>query len=446
MASADISAIDHENKELPAWLAQHLTIDWDSDDIDALLTSIDSSQSPQPPAFPHLPAELLLLILEHVPVAHILDWRLVCRGFRDAIDGPIMYHQLQRLQLIGYLGSKTSSPHMMALQHYDYEQLHLMPTRLQSMDDITECLPDVPQYTKPLWANTHSVFKMRSAWFAKHKGLNVLVSKSSLLSQISLCRTDQAYGTLTWAIKLDTAVLDLDLPLEPHRRHFDFDVDMNTRTLRVEWQPMLFRFLKTERALRLLMDKKHGSSSTFGHAEDCLRAIRRQGLHAALDMDSKIDRHIKWSLRLLRPLWGIGGHRDPSTLDPVESDAVRILLLLRREASLSDHQIKHLWQLASDYKAMLKSMDKLSKSLRDFKRQLLIPGQSSVHEMEIRPHDKLPLNPIAWSDELLADVETRVRKWKATKGLIEQMQALVVTSQETLAVPEDAFDVMDSEF
>ncbi|KAJ4372594.1 hypothetical protein N0V86_007956 [Didymella sp. IMI 355093] len=255
-----------------------------------------------------------------------------------------------------------------------------------------------------------------------------------------------AYGTLTWAIKLDTAVLDLDLPLEPHRRHFDFDVDMNTRTLRVEWQPMLFRFLKTERALRLLMDKKYGSSFTFGHAEDCLRAVRRQGLHAALDMDSKIDRHIKWSLRLLRPLWGIGGHREPSTLDPVESDAVRILLLLRREASLSDRQIKHLWQLASDYKAMLKSMDTLSRSLRDFKRQLLMPGQSSVHEMEIRPHDKLPLNPIAWSDELLADVETRVQRWKATKELIEQMQALVVTSQETLAVPEDAFDIMDYEF
>jgi hypothetical protein len=442
MASADV---DDDLSDLPVWLTDHLTIDWNSDDVDALITSIDASQSPQQSALPHLPAELLLLILEHVPVAYTLDWRLICRGFRDAIDGPILYHQLQRLQLIGYLGPKAG-PHLTALQHHDYEQLHLVPTRLQSMENGTPSSGDVQQKSNPPWANRHSMFRMRYSWFAKHKARSVLIPNSSLLSPLSLCRTDQAYGTLTWVIKLDTAVLDLDLPLEPHRRRFDVDVDMKTWTIRVEWKPMLFRFLKTERAFRLLMDKERDSKFTFSHAEDCLRAIRRQALHAALDPDSKIDRHIKWSLRLLRPLWGISGFRDPSTLDPVEADAINVLLLMRREASLSEWQIKHLWQLASDYKAMLKTMDKLSKSLKDLKCQLMMPGHSSVHEMFFDPHSALPLNPIAWSDKLLADVETHVQRWKATRGLVTQMQQLMVTSQEALAVPEDAFDVPDSDF
>ena len=441
MASADV---DDDPSELPAWLTDHLTIDWDSNDVDALLTSIDASQSPQSHALPHLPAELLLLILEYVPVAHLLEWRLVCRGFRDAIDGPILYHQLQRLQLIGYLGPR-SLPDMRVLGHHEYEKLYLMPTRIHSMDDEPS-LPDAQQDSKPPWAITHARFKMRYSWFAAHKALNVPRSKSTLLSQISLCRTDQAYGTLTWMIKLDTAVLDLDLPLEPHRRHFDFDVDMKTYTIRVQWKAMLFRFLRTERALRLLMDKKQDSAFSFSHTEDCLRYVRRQGLQAALDMDSKVDRHIKWSLRLLRPLWGIGGHRDPSTLDPAETDAVRVLLLLRREASLSTSQIRHLYQLAKDYNAMVKFVDSLAQSFENLKQQLIMPRHSSVHEIDVGSHSQLPVNPISWSDELRVDVGSRVQKWKATRGLIEQMQALMVTSHEALALPDDAFDVPDSDF
>lgn len=444
MTSADIRDDSLENSELPTWLAEHVNVDWDSDDVEALLTSIDSSQNSQAPAFPHLPAELLLVILEHVPHAHTLDWRLVCRGFRDAIDGPILFRQLRRLQLIGYLGPR-SLPGLRVLNHDAYEKLHLMPTRFTSMDG-TPSLLGTQQRPSPPWASTHAVFQMQHAWFAAYKALNVPRSKSSMLSQISLCRTDQAYGTLTWIVKLDTAVLDLDLPLEPHRRHFDFEVDLKTRTLRVEWKEMMLRFLRTERALRLLMDKKQDSAFTFSHAEDCLRFTRRQGLQAALDMDSKVDRHIKWSLRLLRPLWGIGGHRDPSTLDPAEADAVRVLLFLRREASLSTSQIRHLHHLAREYSAMVKYVDSLAQSLRDLKQQLVMPGHSRVHEIDVSSHIQLPVNPISWSDQLREDVEMRVQRWKATQRLVEQMQAFLVTSHESLAVPGDAFDALGSEF
>ncbi|KAF2633098.1 hypothetical protein BU25DRAFT_445036 [Macroventuria anomochaeta] len=446
-ATSSTAQNDTDNAPFPPWLANHLNIEWNSDDVDALLSSIEASQCPKSPTLPHLPAELLILILEYIPVAHVLDWRLVCRGFRDAIDGPILYHHLQRTRLVGYLGPRAS-PNIRDLSDNEYEQLHLVPARFQSIAKA-RAISQLQQQPSPIWCNTHAVFKIRYAWWAAHKchqSRPDFPSRSSMLSQVTLCRTDQGYGTLIWAIRLDTAVLDLDFPLEPNRHNFDVDVDTKTWTVRVEWKPMLFRFLRTERALRLLMDKKHNSTFTFSHAEDCLRAMRRQRLHAALDPDSKIDRHIKWSLRLLRPLWGIGGHGDPSTLDPVEADAVRVLLLLRREAALSDRQIKHLWHLASDYKAMVRTMDKLSRSIKDLKQQLIMPGHASILELEVRSHDKIPANPIAWSDELRANIETRVQRWRAQQNLIELMQTLMITSQEALAVPEDAFDMMDSDF
>jgi hypothetical protein len=59
---------------------------FNEDDVAALIGAIESSQNPAS-SVEHLPAEILLHILEYVPVDHILDWRFVCRGFRDAIDG-----------------------------------------------------------------------------------------------------------------------------------------------------------------------------------------------------------------------------------------------------------------------------------------------------------------------------------------------------------------------
>ena len=107
MASADPPNNDHETTEPPSWLAHHLNIEWNEDDVDALLTSIDASQDATAPTSHALPAELLLLIIEYIPVGYLLDIRLVCRGFRDAIDGRILYHHLQRTRLVVYLVSRN---------------------------------------------------------------------------------------------------------------------------------------------------------------------------------------------------------------------------------------------------------------------------------------------------------------------------------------------------
>ncbi|KAF2997171.1 hypothetical protein E8E13_005886 [Curvularia kusanoi] len=448
MATADPPDVKHINAELPPWLANHLNIEWNSDDVDALLASIDASQDATASTSRLLPAELLLLTLEYVPVEHLLDMRLVCRGFRDAIDGRVLYHHLQRTRLVGFLGSRSF---VASMGDEAYEDLHLIYADFSCLEDER---PETDRTERrALWASSHAVFKFERRWMEAHQfhaGREEIRSEHNLLSRLHISRNDQAYGALTWAIQLDSCVLDLDLPLEAGRLAFDVSVDLVMETVRVEWKPMLFRFLKTERALRLLMDEKCDSAFTFSHTEDCLRAIRRKRLHAALDPGNKIDRHIKWSLRLLQPLWGISGQRDPSTLDPFEHRAVRFLLLRRRAAALSAEQVAYLNQLAEDYKTVVRTVNGLARSVQDMQAQLVRRSQHDLVYQEVPQHfldsERIPINPIAWPEKLRVDIETRVQKWKAQQDLIDQMQALMVVSQEALAVPDDAFDVMDSDF
>ena len=119
---------------------------------------------------------------------------------------------------------------------------------------------------------------------------------------------------------------------------------------------------------------------------------------------------------------------------------------MRREAALSDRQTTHLWQLAYDYMIMITTLNRFSRSLRYLKQQLILPGNATTLETEVSQHVRVPSNPIAWSDELRVNIETRVQKWRTQQKLIEQMQALMVASQEALAVPEDAFDAIDTDF
>jgi hypothetical protein len=93
-----------------SYISRHLRLGFDSNDVAALINSIDSSQDSGPSLLPHLPAEILFHILEFVAIDYVLTWRLVCRGFRDAIDGPVMYAHLQQAELIGYLGPRHQYP------------------------------------------------------------------------------------------------------------------------------------------------------------------------------------------------------------------------------------------------------------------------------------------------------------------------------------------------
>jgi hypothetical protein len=183
---------------------------------------------------------------------------------------------------------------------------------------------------------------------------------------------------------------------------------------------------------------------TFSRAEDCLREVRRERLDASLDLDVKNDRHIKWSLRLLRPLFGRPQPSHSSTLQRFEDNAISTLLLLRREAAMTARQKAYLRQLNEDRQAMEKEIDELSDKFDNFKSHLRPHAQFSL-AVPFHTDTNVPRDPIAWPDDLRATIEERVRKWKSQRKIMQQMSALLTSSNEALAVPEDSFDDLSSQ-
>jgi hypothetical protein len=187
----------------------------------------------------------------------------------------------------------------------------------------------------------------------------------------------------------------------------------------------------------LRLTKTGSSDFTYSHAEDCLRQVRRQRMHSILDLDNKVDRHLKWSLRLLCPLFAKRGNNETSTLQLTENQAINVLLFLRREASMNPRQIADLHQLNADLQEMEQEMDELDDSYDEF-RTHMFPHQKYTCVMSRSPH--IPYNPIAWPEELRATVQQRVSKWHSQRKVMRQISALLNSSNQALAVPEDCFD------
>ena len=454
MASTPTKAADSvRDAPLPPWLARHVNVAFSSDDITALLDSIESSQRSETCARTDLPAELLLLILEFVPVEHILDWRLVCRGFRKAIDERVLYHHLRRIQLIGYMGSALKGPGIL-MSEESYDEIRLLPANF----DRVEYAAESGDATGPAWNSTHAIFRIEDEWFGafrflggaeRRKGDTIKDADSvweTTLEKLELRRPEEGYGTLRWCIKLDHAVLDLDLPLEKHRHSFEIDVSLSEREVRVAWKPMLSGFLKTETALRRMMEEKVDLKFTFSHAEDCIRAVRRQRLRASLNPDDRIDRHLMWSLRLLQPLFGKPGGNELPALNAIEDEALELLIFLRREATTTTREKAYLQGLSKDLQEMNETMADIHSKYKTLTAHMTLPGFETRLEFETYVLAKVPKNPLAWSDCLRADVENRVGKWRAQQVSIRQIQTLLRASNEALAVPDDAFDEMLNDF
>lgn len=259
---------DNHHQPLPAYLARHINLGFDQDDISALLRAIDSSQvSPtNKTRLAHLPAELLLQILEYVPVDHVLDWRLVCKGFRDAIDGRVLYHHLHRTELIGYLGPRYSDP-MVELDDEQYEKIHLMRARFKCIQGQASDGPAKKE--TPVWSARNALFKVDDSWLddfvhisgaAARQGNTVWDADNQwtdTLKRLNLHSSEEVFGTLRWCIRLDHAVLDLDFPIERLQNKMRFYIHPDCY-IQLDWKDTILRFLKTERALRLMLEKVHG--------------------------------------------------------------------------------------------------------------------------------------------------------------------------------------------
>ncbi|KAH3974449.1 hypothetical protein HBI49_077880 [Parastagonospora nodorum] len=438
--------------QLPSWLSRHFNLGFNDDDVSALIDSIDASQNP-PASVANLPAELLLHVLEYVPVDYILDWRLVCRGFRDAIDGRTLYHHLRRTQLIGFVGPRTHWP-LRNLTDEQYDRMQFLHATFDHVEDSSSSAY-AKRESRPIWGSTHAVFNIDMSEFVAGSDTEGAGSKydstieyadtiwRNAASRLELTGAEEGFGTLRWCIKVDRTVIDLDLPLEAGRHSFEVTVDMNKGTVKVAWKDMLFRFLKTEAALRRMLDQRRSGRFTFNHAEDCLREVRRQRLHASLDPDNKVDRHLKWSLRLLRPLFG-KPYQDHAPLQAAENIAIDALLFLRRQAAMSTDEIARMYQLSEDLKTMDTEWKDLEREFDEF-RAHMFPGFAYNIPVSTSQEEQVPYNPIAWPDELRAQIHERVNKWRSQKKVMAQMCALLASSNQVLSVSEDSFDDLSSD-
>jgi hypothetical protein len=169
-----------------------------------------------------------------------------------------------------------------------------------------------------------------------------------------------------------------------------------------------------------------------------LRHVRRQRLQASLDPENKVDRHLKWSLRLLPPLFG-KPKQNHSPMELAEDAAVEVLLYLRREAAMSTEYIAYLHKLSKDLKTMTRDWDKLEEEFGTFRTHLFPTFARSLF-VTTQPDEPVPYNPVAWPDDLKERIEERVGKWMSQKKVMEQMRTLLVASNQALSVPEDGFD------
>lgn len=113
---------------------------------------------------------------------------------------------------------------------------------------------------------------------------------------------------------------------------------------------------------------------------------------------------------------------------------------------MSGGQLAYLRRLAADYEVMTKEVGELDQAFGEFKSHVSMSGfQLSVALPALNPC-QLFRNPVAWPDDMRANVEDLVRKWKSQKKVLEQIKVLLDASNLAMTVPEDSFDDAGSEF
>lgn len=260
------------------------------------------------PQLPHIPTELLLLIIDHVAAEHILPFRAVCRSIKEHIDNFISKAYLQRMTIIGY------------------EPLFEPSARFQGLcEEIAKALPFV-NFNYSHLADTsrnsaipegRAVFNIDPRWLAMYKPwldstrlLESKKNKSLYLLEHTLEPVEEWKGPTisddpTWFICLDNIALMLDLGTTKSEdsdgccytwslEHFY--LDHKAMTVTVDWRLVLRNMLVEEAEISRRVrahahkgdngdfadeeskaaDQSLVSKFTYGPLEDHIRAVHRE--------------------------------------------------------------------------------------------------------------------------------------------------------------------------
>lgn len=433
----------------PSYLNRYVDLGFDADDVTALIDDIDASQRHEivesEPSMLQLPAEVLINVLEFVPIGYIPRLRAVCKAFRDWIDTSVPYSYLTRTELYFYTGSSGVN-----IKREKRAQLRWMTASFSHLETPHRASNSQP---KAKWSPSTAIFRLDPSGQWMQSALEDPKTSQELLNRLPDLvrdRTPGSFAKLGWLVKVDQAVFDLDLGRRAKYKGA-IQVDIENNIVRVKWKTMLRNLAKSEARLIKMMEEQPVCGFTFSNIEDCLRTVRRQRAGSQLDYNDKDDRMIAWQLRLLRPLFGMPDLTEKPDeqfdLGRVETHAIKHLLQFRKEAAMSKKDRSRLLQLAEDRRTMVEEMEELQKLFVDWKL--------NMYDMDLEPasyylvslqrensHNfvELPSSPFAWSDEIIAKEERRVARWQSQKEMRTKMLDLLRESHETLNVPEDAFD------
>lgn len=437
----------HEDDEISTYKGSRRSGTNDEDHV-LLISSLQASQTvaQSSSALPDLPGEILLTILEMVEPCDLLDHRLVCKSFRDAVDTHVFYHHIQDAELIGYLGSKKN----WLLEHLnskDYWDFAFVKTRFDCLDDQEE--------GQAKWDPPGASFRISSAWADALIRVGGYFHPGNawwdhMTATLDLQEAPFVYGQLRWCIKIGPAVLDFGIADKNEVNielieiaAFDKNDPVTCLTIRVtDWKVMLMNFFREERALKLLMQETLDADYTYSHMEDSLRDMRRKRYRSKLNPDDQNDSRTLWKMSIMRPLWGRVSNGSATAswddVERVENFAVETLLLLRRDAAMSHYERAELDMLVVEKATMNKEIKLLDSMFKKWQEQLLALPNLSLERIHL--DQELYPNPLTWSDEVVDRLKQSLTRWKGQKEVIKQMTAFLDATNTVAMLAEDAFE------
>ncbi|KAF2652197.1 hypothetical protein K491DRAFT_719122 [Lophiostoma macrostomum CBS 122681] len=446
---------------LPSYLARHVQLGFDADDITALLTSIESSQGLETSSLSHLPAEIICRIIERVPIDYVLGLRLVSRGIKEYIDTFVKYSYLERSQLsCPTLPWAPAAGHAFArgfnFSQDDYEELYLLRAYFSHVEAPITAVDE----SCAKWAGDIAVFKMEDRWFkaVQRLGSSVPPFLTPILDwdtlPISVPRQDsETHGKMRWLFHLDHSVLDSGF--QAPRPHLQISQNIEERSLRVNWRDLIQWSLSTETRLRRMMDEAQ-SAFTFSPQEDRLRALRRSCLRDTITLFREEDQgRVRWALNALPPLFGKPRFDRPSaawdSLEHFENDAAALVTILRREAALNPQEHAHLQQLAKDRELMVTELSRAVDLFAAWRSGMYSQEGEPTSWTKVKkpisspPFAILPKNPMAWTDAQRRVEEQRICKWKSQKKMREQLTRLLTDSQDEMYMMDNGLTDLESD-
>lgn len=163
-------------------------------------------------------------------------------------------------------------------------------------------------------------------------------------------------------------------------------------------------------------------------------------------MNNRVDRRIDWEMNLLPPLFGRPRYEiDSSQFDGIEraeDEATTVLMLLRKEASLTGRQIAYIAHLIEERKKMEKRLKLIDETFALWKREMFkVAAFAPALKLP-----KLPQHPALWTDEMILQEEEQVKKWQSQEDMLTKMVAMLKSSIDAVTLPDDAFEEIGSDF